>query len=361
MSVTLIKTAQSHCSIVPSKTGRTAQAPYWVFCDSARDGADVVIAAMEAAGLGIGTTLRYGDTRDDYLFCAEMTPNRVPGQAMTWSVVNKYAEASSTEPRTQDGPNGPSNDPLEWYYDISQTMEAVQVPVWRAWNIDAYTGTPTGITRPAGTLGPVQNSAGLVYDPPLTTEAYETVYRISGVLDTYVAGYTEGFANHINQRRVVFSDALCLEYSIFSERFDVYTLKVSSAMASYFRQNGDAYWRYAYEVRYRQRAGDDGSGNPLYLWDGWLEYVLDRGLSRWAGDGADDGLGGTISGTDIEDGMAPVAAIRGPLGDRAVELVLLDGHGAPLADGEDPVNFRYRVNPQKDFSLMPLGIFELDL
>lgn len=361
MSVTEIRTAQDHATITKGKAGKTAAAPYWVFCDSARDGPDVIIAAMEAAGLTIGSTLRYADTRDPYLFLSEITPTRVPGQDTTWRVVCKWTEADSQEPRTQDGPSGPTNDPLDWYYELAQTMEAVQVPVVRAWNVDPYRGEEAGLVRPANTLGPVQNSAGVVYDPPLTTEAYETVYRISGVLDHYFAGYTEGFANFINQRRVRFSDHLTVPYSILSPRFERWTLKTSSATSTYFRQNGEAYWRYAFEIRYRQREGDDGAGSPLYPWDGWLEYVLDRGYSRWAGLGADDGFGGTISSDDIKDGVAPIAPIRGPLGDRSPEPVLLDGSGRALEDGVDPVYFRYRVNPETDYALMPLQIFELDL
>jgi hypothetical protein len=139
--------------------------------------------------------------------------------------------------------------------------------------------------------------------------------------------------------------------------FEPFTVKCTGAGATFFRQKNENYWRYTYEFRMRARAT---ATNPL---DGWLETVLDRGLTRWAGKGADDGFGGSFSlaGTDHEDGMAHAATIRGPLGDRVPELVLLDGHGSPLASdaaaAAEGIYFRWRVNPIEDLRAIPLKIF----
>ena len=156
---------------------------------------------------------------------------------------------------------------------------------------------------------------------------------------------------------MTYADKFKDDYTILTQLFEPFTLKCTGAGASYFRQNGENYWRYTYEFRHRARATET---NPL---DGWLETVLDRGLTRVAGKGDDDGFGGSFSmaGDDHEDGMAHSAAIRGPLGDRIGELVLLDGHGAPLVPGsgdDEGVYFRWRVNPLADFRALPLPIFD---
>jgi hypothetical protein len=222
--------------------------------------------------------------------------------------------------------------------------------------VTAFDGAPSGIVRAAGSLGPVVNSAGVVFDPPLMVDAYETVFRISGVRQDYWLGYTDGFANHINNRSLMWSDAFRVTYSMADDVFETWTLKVSVAAASFFRQGDQSYWRYNYEIRYREREGIGPDLYPAKPWDGWLAIVIDRGYSRWAGPGADDGFGGSISANDIEDGMAPLAAIRGPMGERLPEPALLDGKGVPLGDGFEPVELKYRVNPEAELSGIPLNI-----
>lgn len=359
MSVTAIDEAQEHAQVVKDKAGTRYTCPYHVRVSSARDGGDVIIAYMESIGRGIGSTLRYADQVNSFAFCESIAPVRKSRSTTEWTVTLQYAPSEEDEQQQQPNPSGqPTDQPLDWRWDIESGSQLVQVPAWRAWNVDAFPlgGAGDGYERPADTLGPVVNSAGVVLDPPLMMNVVEHYFRLSGVVDLYALGWIDPYAGAINEYNLRWHPQVAANYSISQNLFEPYTLKCTGATASYFRQNGENYWRYTYEFRFRARESET---NPF---DGWLESVLDRGTTRWAGLGGPDGLGGTTSSTDFEAGMADMAAVRGPMGDRIGEPVLLDGHGKPLRRGDEGdsegVYFRWRVNKFADFRALPLQLFD---
>jgi len=205
------------------------------------------------------------------------------------------------------------------------------------------------------TLGPVHNSAGIVLDPPLMREVAETVVRVSGNCPEFWATKLWNYAGRINWDMVGWSERLVQKYGFHEEWFQPFCVLINVAMADYRRDNGISYWRYTYEFRIRSRA------NSLNPQDGFLETVLDRGITRLAKGGSPDGAGGTISHSDIEPGVAIAAPIRDWEGERVPEIIMLDGHGQPRQSSDThaapPVYFRWIVHPKADFTFLPLDIF----
>lgn len=358
MAVISATAAQEHATVSKTRDGGTKYTcPYHVRTDSARDGGDVIVAYFEALGYGLGASLRYADMVDDFAFCDTIAPVRQSRSRTDWLCTLSYSPTDeSKEEQHEDEDGNLTEDPLEWRYEISSSTATVQVPVWKAWNIDPFpvAGSTGGYVRGVNTLGPVVNSAGIVLDPPLMKAMPEMVLQVSGNVDRYLRPWVLDYVDAINDTDLKFHPDLVSKYDVEDSLFEPYTVKCSAAGAQYHRQNDTNYWRYSYEFRFRNRASAD---QPV---DGWLVSVLDRGLTRSAGPGEDDGFGGSFSQSDDhETGMTHKEPIRGPLGGRVGELVLLDGAGQPLTSSDEDVGvyFRWRVNHFEHFAAIPLKIF----
>jgi len=362
MAVIRCQEAKTAADLVAKRGGkREWVCPYNLKVDSATDDGQTIVDYFDTIDRGLSMGMIYGDREDLTVICKEIHPTRDPNSRFHWTATLHYSALDATENQDQvDEDGNPAENPLDWRYDISSGTANIQIPVDKAWNVDQMPkdGTAPGYVRPADTLGPVHNSAGIIYDPPLLVDITETVLRISGNLPSYAQSKLTGKANRINQGTLVWHSTLLQKYGFEMASFPQYCVLCSAATADFRRENGIAYWRYTYEFRIRERAS---ATNPIY---GHLETVLDRGITRIANAGAPDGAGGTISAGDIEVGMAEAAAIRDWQGERVPELVLLDGHGRPLQGSSTlsapPVYFRWRKHPYAEFaySSVPLKIFD---
>jgi hypothetical protein len=350
--------AQAHATLTVGLKGRHEwSCPYIITMEYANDDAMECVLHLESIGRGILSNLAYGTTYDNTVVCKQISPTRRPQSAKVWDVVCTYSPPESADGTDEDGK--PTDDPFAWRSFISCVMAYFQTPVWKAWNVDALPegGTGAGYKRPADTLGPVINSAGMVYDPPLMRETPEAVVRISGNYHQYwQSGNITKKVGRINKWPLYWHASMA-KYGFGYDKHEPYCVLCSAAGADYRYENNLAFWRYTYEFRIRQRADDT---NPQ---DGFLETILDRGLTRLANAGAPDGAGSTVSGASIKIGMAEAAGIRDWQGGRIGELVMLDGHGQPLQGSDTntapPVYFRWRVHPYGDFYYpsIPLKIF----
>lgn len=365
MAVTSIIETQEHASLVASLGGRHEwTAPYIVTVDNPRDDAQTIVDYLHTIGRGLRTTFRYADREDSTAWCKTVTPTRMPGSLFKWQVVCTYSPAETPQPEEGQDPDGnPTDDPLDFRYEISSGVQMYQVPVYKAWNMDVMPkdGTSPGYVRALESLGPVHNSAGIVYDPPLMREVPETVLRVSGNVSHYDQRY--GYlAGTINQYTLHWAQEMG-RYGFLEETMSPCCVLCAGVSADYRHDNGIDYWRYTFEWRIRKRTDASGGNIGLNPQDGFLESVLDRGLTRIANSGAPDGWGGTISPSDIKVGQAEAAAIRDWQGERVPELVLLDGHGRPLQGSNTftapPVYFRWRIHPYGYFVYpsIPLKIF----
>lgn len=360
MAIIAWKEAKEHATLTASLGGKQEwSAPYLLTSDNPLDDALTCVEFMHDIGRGLLNSFRYGDREDLSTWCKSVAPTRIPNSVKHWQVICTY---SPLDPKDdgQDDDGNPTENPLDWRYEISCGTQFFQTPVWQAWNIDPM---PTdknmgtgGYLRPAETLGPIINSAGIVYDPPLLRETPETVLRITGNWPEYWAANLTAYAGCINPDPLRWSDRLRRFYGFRDEIFDSYCVLCAAVTANYRHDNGVDYWQYTYEWRIRTRASDI---NPQ---DGFLETILDRGISRLAKGGSPDGQGGTISPSDIQVGMADAAPIRDVDGERVPEVVLLDGHGQPLqgssTSAAPPVYFRWRIHPYALFQVLPLYIFK---
>jgi hypothetical protein len=351
------KEAKEHATLTSTAGGRREwSAPYLLTSDNPRDDGQTCVDFMDTIGRGLSDTFRYADREDSTVWCKKVTPTRIPNSVLHWQVVCEYSPLEPKE-SSEDEDGNPTDDPMDWRYEISCGTQFFQTPVWKAWNIDPmpHEGVGAGYQCPAETLGPVVNSAGIVYDPPLLRDTPETVLRISGNWPEYWAANLTCYAGRINPSPLRWSVRLLTYYGFRDQVFPPYCVLCAAVTADYRRDNGVSFWQYTYEWRIRERAS---TINPQ---DGFLETILDRGITRLAKGGSPDGKGGTISASDIKEGMGINSPVRDVAGDRVPELVLFDGHGQPLqaADSKSspPVYFRWRVHPYAEFQVLPLDIF----
>ncbi|MFO7963130.1 MAG: hypothetical protein R6U50_04345 [Desulfobacterales bacterium] len=365
MGIVSVKHAQAHADFIADRTGHHYTAPYIIETDGARVGPkEVVDYVGNVMNRGIDTTFKYADETDPFAFCDSIHPKRRDRSQTVWDVTLQYnthtADRQDPDQRDwRDGQGNPTRDPFSWRGSMEVGTQLVQVPVWQAWNVDAFPkGTSAGTYfRPENTLGPVVNSAGVVLDPPLMTTVTETILsfalNVPGWDDTYVFVNS----NRINTVSLAYSPSVISTFNVNDRTFRPFTVRCSGVQGSYRITTGPdgdpvEYWKAQMEFRIRERAS---AINPI---DGWLESVLDRGLTRGAASGDPDGQGGQYGTGDIEDGMATAAAIRGPDGGRVGEMVLLDGSGQPMNMAEDEaeqtgVYFRWRKHGASTFQYLP--------
>lgn len=360
MAATECKEAAQHANLTAGIGNQDEwDCPYIVHVDSARDDGRTIVDYFDSIGMGLGSSFHYGDRYEILTVLKSISPVRRANSVFVWDVTLHYAPITVKEDEDREDEDGNFTDnPLDYRWDVSCGIQFTQVPVWQAWNVDPFPvgGAGLGFARAADTLGPVHNSAGIVLDPPLMRNIRETVLRVTGNVSVMDQGYLD-VANCINQHGLAPHSKFQTKYSIYPTTWGSYCVLCNGATAQYRRENGISYWQYTYEFIFRRRAS---ATNPQ---DGFLETVLDRGITRLANGGAPDGFGSTITGSDVKVGMAEAAAIRDWQGERVPELVLLDGHGQPLQGSDThqapPVYFRWRVHEYAhlDFLGLPLMLF----
>lgn len=364
MAVIEITEAAPHASYVASKDAHRWSCPYNVTTDSDRDGPKEIVRYMtDQARRGLGSAMVYADEEDPFAFCQSIAPTRKANSLREWSVQLEYASNPSQDPdkpKWLDDNGQPTGDPLAWRGDLRIGEAYVQAPVWKAWNVDPFPhpdATGGVYSRPADTLGPVVNSAGMVLDPPLLNEVTEVILSYASNVDTFKQEYIDECVNHINGSKLRLGLYLAKRFNMEQLQYEAYCIKCTAGEAVFASAVDDGelkeYWRVAYEFRLRQRESE------TYPFDGWLESVLDRGYSRGLGAGDPDGYGGTVSAGDLKEGEAKATPIRGHDGLPVSEMVLLNGGGQP-AEGtfaQRGMYMRWRKHPVTDFSKLAHLIF----
>jgi len=358
MAVIRVWESQEAASGGVDKMGnRQYAAPYLCQVDSAYDGPVTIMNHLSANGPWPGDSFRYGNETDSTVLCTGISsPKRVSESTDVWTFVATYSTPDPADDKPDD--NGePSDTPNDWRMHVSVNTSPFSVPVRQAWNVDPIPvpGKFSSFVRPAFTYGPVVNSAGVPYDPPLMKEDNEIIYRIKGFTETLKVADLDWPINNINSVSLRWVTRLQKYYGLKNDKFEAFTLKCTSVAADVGWWRDLVYYTIDYEFRYRHRAAN--FEDPV---DGWLEYVLDRGNSRLAGAGDPDGRGGTVSALDLKDGVAHAAPILDVDGRRVSEAILLDGAGQP-ATGDDLKNgvwFEWKINSDDaDFTKLAIPIF----
>lgn len=371
MGIISVKEAQSHAQMVADRSGHNWTCPYIVEVDSARTGSfEIVNYFGDVLNRGIDSEMRYADEHDPFSYCDSIAPVRRDRSQTVWDVTLQYSTPTAGDDEREqrewrDRHGNPTRDPFAWIGSCEASTDYIQVPVWRAWNVDAL---PIGLghgsyDRAAETLGPVVNSAGVVLDPPLIHEVGEHVMQIAKNVSYWSQDYEDDNGNHINGTPLILNPLLASDFELAVGIHEKYTIKCSSVRGSYARVQVDEtmipYWKVVVELRFRRRL------SATYPLDGWLESVLDRGHSRGATEGDPDGRGGEWTGTEETHpaGVGHTSVIRGPSGHPTDEPVLLDGKGQPLdpasTDAKSGVYIRWRRHSLSSFQTLPFRIFDL--
>lgn len=321
----------------PSATSQANKAPSYtvnltVTVNDANDDGGVVVTYLEANGYALFSIYSQPNHVDVRAVVQTITATRRDGSTTIWDAVVTYG-SSDEEKSDQDDDGNQTNDPLSFAYAIEVSSAVEQMVAWNAENTEAFPKADPGhttYTRTANTWGPVVNSAGTPLDPPLMREHYDGIYTFRGNAATFVAALVDDVRGKCNQLAMKFSDLLTTKYGMDATKvFDAYTLKCTEARAVFVRSNAIQYWEYTYTFRHRPLNPNHTPYEPDTVPHGWMEQILDQGVTRFAYNGVPDGKGGNYTEADFLLGMANTVPILGPDNKRIREPVLLNGAGQP--------------------------------
>lgn len=209
------------------------------------------------------------------------------------------------------------NGPFIW--QVTCTYEYVENPLLQPYTAEwlfASSNEPIDRDR----LGkPITNSADEPFDPPITEEAFDLVLRIQRNEATYNPLLAAHYKRAVNQDTFLWFPPQTVKCSLFEG--------VRQRVANLF------FARVTYEFGIRVDTYVEG-GQQAYL--GWRRRLLDQGLRTKT-----DGQYALIRDADDNPVTSPVP---------------LNGSGAPLADGADPVFLLYETKDVLDFSLFGFSV-----
>ena len=301
----------------------------------------------------------YGNDSDATSFCDGISPVRREGSIFIWDVTVSYSPPGEQKEQNQNGE--PSEEPNDWLWQHNMGYSAWQEPCWSAVNKTAFphieavnTGT---FVRASGTTGPVVNSANVVLDPPLMTDMYDLVWQITTYSRTFDGDLSRQYMGAINSNDMYYSKWVHDNYGFAQALWGTYQVKCTNASATFrtatIRSIRIPYWEWSWEFRFRSGVG-------------WIEYVLDRGITSLPEAGMPTGTHGpgnpNYPDDDITVGRAPVIPVTDEAGRRVPELVLFDGAGHPMLPTDprfaEGYYFGWRKDVEADFLAIPFDFFD---
>lgn len=352
--------AQSAPTGTASRDGkRRYTVPLIVQMSDPADGPNCVLDYLAGQNIYIGSVYHFGNDRDDFAFCDGLTPRREPMSATKWTVDATYSPMDEEqENQTPDGEY--SEEPEEWRWQHAQGYSTWQEPCWQAWNDDAFpsifqAAPPVGAyARQVDTQGPVVNSAGLPVDPTLMRDIFDRVWQVTCFSRQYDPLVSDTYMGALNADWVKYQSAMATTYKLKQPTggWLWHRVKCTNAAATFrtatFGRTRVDYWEWNWEFRFRNLPG------------GWLESVLDRGLTARADEGMPDGLGGQMGA--LPAAAAPAMPVIDGIGRRVPELVLFDGAGRPLQSDDANASagyfFRWRKDYKVAFADIPFKFFQ---
>ena len=294
-----------------------------------------------------GSTYSYGGDSDSSAVCTEVsTPRHVSGSAEVWEITLTFSTQQGASGQNVDTEGNPTNYPLDYRPQVWMSGSLATQPIDSAIYRGGFLHDPQLFLL--GTKYRVQNSSGeQIDDPPLE----EDVAIGSVFVKTFEQVYDIALhqrLTHVNNGPVAFKSFLPYRGSFAARTLKIVAVQVMPKRESV--EHNDArsmldYVEITHELAYNPR--------------GWRKKIADIGFHRGAMAGDPDGKGGTISFTDLIDGVAPVMPIVGPIDGRPVRRpVLLNGAGQPAADTRgNAVMIEWQTNDEVTFYAHPsLGL-----
>jgi len=238
-----------------------------------------------------------GATLDLSAFCKRVTPDQDSESPNVWRVTAEYDTIA--DPRKQN-PNPLLRPPkISWNFQLG--TKAVE----KAAFINATTGAETSDV-------PVQNSAGMPYDPPLEADEAIATLQIEKALADFDPVMAFNYTNAVNNDPWMGGDAYTWKCQGISGTLEY--AQVEETLIPYWVAT--ALFQYRFET--------------------WRFEILDAGFYKKNGGGTD------LVEITSENGQ-PLSKPR-----------LLDGSGAPLSLSGTPVYRKYRVYRELPFASLAI-------
>lgn len=334
---------------------REYSANYLVFCNDIQDGPQVVLDYFTANEVNIGDTYAFGNDSDSSAICTSISHEgfdpRSDAPVIAHRVVCKYSTDDVATSGGIDTNGDRTTNPLDFRPDIQTGYQMVQRPCWEAIYRSGFTGGMAGIFTGGESIIPMSSAWG-TFDPPLEREI--ALQRVSITVNTQVWNNTQAnlFINTVNQFAMTLKNMADIGYPdlIWFLDIDKATAKLNDYKPVIKREH--------VEISGVRQTIDyiAVTAEILIDPDGWLKVVPDADWHRKAAAGDPNGRGGTISMTDLVDGMAKNEVIRGPNGDLAARKVLLNGDGQPINGTavSDVVWLKYQTVHEKNLNVAPI-------
>lgn len=259
---------------------RTYRRSFVVVTDDEDDGAKTV---REGLPVAIGNSFAAGNDVDEGSFCVLIRTQCVSADGLQWVATCEYGPYDANEK-----PANPLERPIELSWDGAQFE--------RIADIDAD-GKP------------IVNSAGDLFDPPVTIDDSRPILSITRNERYFDPDLAD-----------MFRDAVNLDEWF---GFPPETVKVAKLVA---RLTKDQDIGYFYVVSYEFAINRDG----------WVRKILDQGFRELNGDG-------TATKAIVDKKGQPLSAAS-----------LLNGEGKKLAVGSEPVSLEFKTYKRVSFALLNL-------
>lgn len=317
--------------------GGSYSATYTIITDDPLDGPATIWTYLRANVADLLDTYEHGNDADGGSFLQSWSvPQHTSGDATVWTCTAEYEPLSPSDDNNDRNENGDKvKDPKDMAPEVSIRYSLTTEAVEKAKYLSGFTHAPA-IHAVNDEIVP-QNSATEPFDPPLERDAPIQVIRISKRVDNWEGDDAADHFNCINSEKLKFK-----AWTNATHTFEKYTLKVQSIDATHVWNESahDWEWDATVELHYNPKT--------------WRPEVIDRGMHRIARAGDPDGRGGTISPSDLPQGVMQVAIPVDFDGLATNTPILLDGAGNPQAPGGAPVLIKYGIYEEKDLIDCPI-------
>lgn len=308
---------------------------YQVFCNSGQDQSNTVISYVLANIAGMGDTYDYANDSSSYAFLKAIAPSFKKGSCdpWIWEVRMEYGPNDIGSGEDQDG--NPTDDPLDFRPVLTPRTVQYTKALEKAAYHDGFNGVMAGLISAGDEVCP-HNSAGVPFVPGLEAERAHMVVECQFNLSSFNGDTARTWINVVNTTAFDFTPAWGVLMTVAARES-----RVRDIHGVLKRMNGVEFFEQVWALEI----------NP----DTWLMEVVDRGFAARAMAGDPDGRGGTISGTDIIDGVPQLRRLVDFDQQPLTEPVLLNGDGQPLAPGDPPVFLRWRGYTEASYFLSTLS------
>lgn len=332
-------------SVAPYWTGQTGDlslgakrqytAVYRVTCSTPLDNAATIVAFFQSSPSvpGIGSHYYSGNDTDFGAFCNSIAPRRMSGSTNMWLVTLNF-ETMQAENEEQRGgltvQGEESIDPLEWRDELSVSTHMISEAVYKAKYLQPI------MFSPVNTYGPVMNTAGQVFSPPLEREVPIEVVRIEHYAD-YFLNDPNNWRGRVNNSNILVNYG----YANFTRTWFKHEAKITAFDGTFQKINDVDVWRWSIEIQSK-----DG---------GWAVEVPNLGTAARAQAGDPDGQGGFYTDGGSDPNQVPESGLRPLLsatGEPITDPIPLGADGQPQPPGTPILYLKFLREFEAEFATL---------